>query len=100
MGIGHYLADPNRRNSDNQFKVRLLAIEDKIYQSDLEISRAKHLINCIEKNAPKSAILKMAYHAGVYDDVVNPETDLEASLRTLKGIVKSLVVNYLQQQAE
>lgn len=100
MGIGRYTPDTNRRNADNQFKLRLLAIEDKLYQSDLEVARAEHLIRCIQSNLPKSAILKMAEHAGVYDDVINEDTDLEASLRTLKGIVCSQARNFDLQQAE
>lgn len=77
-----------------------MAIEDKIYQADLEAARARHLIKCIEQNLPKSVILKMADHAGVYEDVINVDTDLEASLRTLKGIVRSPAVHRPLQQTE
>lgn len=87
MGIGAARPVTYRGNAHNEFKARLMAIEDKFFQSDMEISRAKHLIRCIENNKTKREILKLAKVAGNYEEIINEETDLEASLRTLRGIV-------------
>lgn len=87
IGIGQLKHDERRGNAENQFKARLLAIEDKFYTSDLEIIRARFLADIIEHNRPKEEIMKTAEIAGCYADVINENTTLAASARTLKGIV-------------